>query len=229
VPTICLDHLNEVQARAFMIADNRLTETSVWDDRLLAEQLKELSILDLDFSLEATGFEMAEIDLRIEGLTTAEDEAADPADALPSPSDVPISQIGDLWQLGRHRVCCGSALDPRTYALLMDCERAAMVFTDPPYNVKIDGHASGLGATRHREFLMASGEMDEVEFADFLTRSCLLLTRHSVAGAMHFVCMDWRHIGEMLTAGRQGLFGIEECLRLGQAQRRNGLTLSQPA
>ena len=63
-----LDHLSEAQARAFMIADNRLTENSTWDDRLLAEQLKELSELDLDFSLEVTGFEMGEIDLRIEGL-----------------------------------------------------------------------------------------------------------------------------------------------------------------
>jgi hypothetical protein len=176
-----------------MIADNRLTETSVWDDRLLAEQLKELSLLDLDFSLDATGFEMGEIDLRIEGLTGPEGDAVDPVDTLPPLSEVPISQAGDLWQLGRHRVCCGSALDPRSYALLMDGEQAAMVFTDPPYNVKIDGHASGLGATRHRNFLMASGEMTETEFMDFLTRSCLLLRRHSKDGAMHFLCMDWRH------------------------------------
>ena len=78
-----------------------------------------------------------------------------------------------------------------------------MVFTDAPYNVKIDGHASGLGATRHPDFAMASGEMDEVEFTDFLTRSCQLMARHSIDGAIHFLCMDWRHIGEMLTAGRQ--------------------------
>jgi DNA modification methylase len=203
VPTISLDHLNEEQARAYMIADNRLTETSIWDNRLLAEQLKDLSVLDLDFSLDATGFEIAEIDLRIESLTSAEDDAADRADALPSPSGVPISKAGDLWQLGRHRIYCGSALDTRSYALLMAGEPAAMVFTDPPYNVKIDGHACGLGAIRHREFSMASGEMDEVEFTDFLARSCLLLARHSVEGSIHFVCMDWRHTGEMLAAGKQ--------------------------
>jgi DNA modification methylase len=203
IPTISLDHLSEAQAKAFMIADNRLTETSVWNDQLLAEQLKELSVLDLDFSLDATGFEMGEIDLRIEGLTTPADEGDDPADILPPSSNIPVSRAGDLWQLGRHRVCCGNALDPRTCALLMDGERAAVVFTDPPYNGKIDGHASGLGAVRHRNFIMASGEMDEVEFTDFLTRSCLLLTRHSVDGAIHFLCMDWRHMTELLTAGRE--------------------------
>src|SRR5205823_8150359 len=69
VPTISLEHLSEAQARAFMIADNRLTEVASWDDRLLGEQLRELSELHLDFSLEVTGFEMAEIDLLIEGVS----------------------------------------------------------------------------------------------------------------------------------------------------------------
>jgi DNA modification methylase len=202
VPTILLEHLNDGQKRAFMLADNKLTETSVWDDRLLAEQLKDLSVLDLDFSIEATGFEMGEIDLRIEGLTAAADDHDDPADTLPPPSNLAVSRAGDVWQLGRHRVCCGSALDPRTYGLLMDGEQCTMAFCDPPYNVKIDGHASGLGVVRHRDFVMASGEMDEVEFTDFLTCSCQLMARHSIDGAIHYLCMDWRHMGEMLRAGR---------------------------
>src|SRR5215467_9705573 len=112
LPTILINHLSEVQARAFMIADNRLTENSVWDDRLLAEQLHDLSLLDLDFSLEATGFEMGEIDLRIESLdsTAAGDDPADsvPAAAISGPS---VTRPGDLWLLGEHRVYCGSALD----------------------------------------------------------------------------------------------------------------------
>lgn len=201
VPTICLDHLSEAQRRAFMIADNRLTEISTWDDRLLGEQLKQLSLCDLEFDLDVVGFEMGEIDLRIEGLA-AEDKAADPADCLPLPSDVLISQTGDLWQLGRHRIVCGNALDAQAYALLMDTERAAIVFTDPPYNLKIDGHVSGLGSARHREFRMASGEMDEAEFTEFLTRSCSLMAHYSMGGAIHFLCIDWRHIGELLGAGR---------------------------
>ena len=137
VPTISLEHLSEAQAKAFMIADNRLTENSVWDDRLLAEQLKELSVLDLDFSLEATGFEIGEIDLRIEGLTSqgSDIEAADDLSVVPiGPA---VTRAGDLWLLGEHRVLCGSALDPAAYVTLMGRERAAMVFADPPYNVAI--------------------------------------------------------------------------------------------
>ncbi|MEA2879480.1 MAG: hypothetical protein QOF14_4676 [Hyphomicrobiales bacterium] len=203
VPTVQLDHLSEAEARAFMIADNRLTENSVWDDRLLGEQLKELSLLDLDFSLETTGFEMGEIDLRIEGLRGA-DGKDDPADAIPEVGSGPsVSQHGDLWALNRHRLLCGSALDLSAYEQLMDGERARMVFTDPPYNVPIDGHASGLGAVRHRDFVMAAGEMDAAQFTDFLLRSCLLLARHSEDGSIHYVCMDWRHVGELLAATRE--------------------------
>src|ERR1043166_5751486 len=200
VPTIRLEHLNEAQKRAFMIADNRLTDTSAWDEVLLAEQLKDLSVLDLDFSLEATGFEMGEIDLRIEGLTVPSRDD-DPADAiLPDMSRPPVSRAGDLWSLGRHRVHCASALEPGAYAVLMDGEQAGMVLIDPPYNVRIDGHASGLGGIHHREFAMASGEMTSTEFTAFLTRSCALLARHSIDGAIHFICMDWRHTAELLAA-----------------------------
>lgn len=201
VPTIRLDHLSEAQARAFMIADNALTDNSCWDDRLLATQLKELSELDLDFDIEATGFEMGEIDLRIESLANGEAKI-DPADILPSVAGLPVSRAGDVWQLGRHRLICGSALDPGAYATLMQGERAAMVFTDPPYNVPVDGHICGLGAIRHREFTMASGEMSEAEFTDFLASTCKLLTAHSLDGAIHFLCMDWRHLGEVLAAGK---------------------------
>lgn len=201
VPTIQLEHLTEAQARAFMVADNRLSETSAWDERLLAEQLKELSETSLEFSLEATGFTMGEIDLRIEGLTDAA-AGDDPADTVSLPQGPTVTRLGDLWILGRHRVLCGDALDAAAYTALTEGERAAMVFVDPPYNVPIDGHASGLGATRHREFLMASGEMDEVEFTSFLMRAFTLLARHSADGSLHFICMDWRHMSELLSAGR---------------------------
>lgn len=202
VPTIDLGHLNEAQKRAFMIADNRLTEVSVWNDRLLAESLKYLATLDLDFSIEATGFAMAEIDLRIEGLV-GKAEQEDPADALPdNVAGIPISQLGDLWLLGRHLLLCGNALDQQAYERVMDGKQATLVFADPPYNVKVDGHVSGLGRTRHREFAMASGEMDPNEFTAFLARASSLMTRHSVDGAINFICMDWRHMSELLTAAR---------------------------
>jgi DNA methylase len=202
VPTVRLEHLSDAQARAFMIADNRLTENSEWDERLLAEQLKELSTLELDFSLEATGFEMGEIDLRIEGLTP-EPERDDPADVLPEVQTGPaVTRPGDLWLLGPHRVLCGSALEESAYTALMQGETAAMVFTDPPFNRRID-QVSGLGAIHHREFAMASGELSEAEFTAFLSRTCSLLARHSVEGSLHFICMDWRHMGELLAAGRE--------------------------
>jgi DNA modification methylase len=200
VPTVSLDHLTEAQVRAFTIADNRLTEISAWDDKLLAAQLKELSVLDLDFSLDAIGFEMGEIDFRIENATHV--EKSEDVDALPvKPAEPPVCQPGDLWLLDRHRLYCGSAIDPNAFSRLMAGELADVVFTDPPYNVPIDGHASGLGAVHHREFAMASGEMDVRQFTEFLTRSLALLARNSADGSIHFICMDWRHSAELLTAG----------------------------
>ena len=206
VPTIMLEHLTEAQAKAFMIADNRLTETSTWDDRLLAEQLKELSLVDLDFSLEVTGFDMGEIDFRIESLDVSGDpeDGPDPADEIPeAPTGDPVTQLGDLWLLGPHRLLCGNALEAETLSVLMAGRRAAMVFIDPPYNVPIDGHCTGLGTVRHREFAMACGEMDEAAFTAFLAQAMRGLAAHSQDGALHYVCMDWRHLREVLAAGHE--------------------------
>jgi DNA modification methylase len=200
VPTICLDHLTEAQARAFLIADNKLTENAEWNPRMLGESLRDLSLQNLEFNLETTGFEMEEIDLLIEGLDVGS-TGDDPADEVPTPSDVAMSQLGDLWTLGPHRVLCGSALEAKAFVVLMNGKQASVVFTDPPYNVKIEGHVGGSGATHHREFAMASGEMSEAEFTEFLTTSCTLLAKHSLDGSLHFVCMDWRHCGELLAAG----------------------------
>ena len=175
VPTISIGHLTKAQARA---------------------------VLDLDFSLEATGFDMAEIDLRITALDAAPDPQPDAADALPAASlGPPVSKIGDLWLLGDHRVICADALRVQAYEALLGEERAAMVFTDPPYNVPIEGHVGGLGATHHRPFPMACGEMDRPGFAAFLTRACSNLAAFSGDGSLHFVCMDWRHLDELLAAG----------------------------
>src|SRR6266436_3447895 len=204
VPTLCLDHLTAAQARAFMIADNRLTEIASWDDRLLAQQLQDLSLSGLDFSLEVTGFEMGEIDLRIASLEDQPAEDPDPADVLPEVLAGPsVSTLGDVWVLGRHRILCGSALDPQAFTALMGEEHATMVFTDPPYNVPIDIHASGLGAIHHRPFPMASGEMNQAGFNAFLGQAGRNLAAFSTAGSLHYICMDWRHLDELLTAGAE--------------------------
>ena len=204
VPAIRLEHLSEAQAQAFAIADNRLTEVSAWDDRLLAEVLSGLAECELDFSIEATGFSMTEIDLRIESLSSSTDRAPDPSDQLLSAvNQPPVSKAGDLWTLGKHRVLCGDSRNRRSYDTLTQGALARMVFADPPYNVRIDGHATGRGAIRHREFAMGSGEMSEREFADFLVSVLQLLARHCAQGSLHYLCIDWRHLSTLLQAGQQ--------------------------
>ena len=189
---------------AFTIADNKLTDNSEWDERLLGQQLKTLSEVELNFSLETIGFEMGEIDVLIEGVSPATQTDSDPSNAIPEINTaMQVSHTGDLWLLGRNRVFCGNSLIHGTYSTLMDGARAAMVFTDPPYNVPISGHATGLGAIQHKNFKMASGEMSEAEFTDFLAQACTLMAAHTLEGSLHFLCIDWRHLGELLVAGKQ--------------------------
>jgi DNA modification methylase len=200
VPVIFLDHLTETQAKAYQLADNALTDRSTWDDNKVALQLKELSEMALDFDIEAIGFELPELDFRIQSLD--EPDAADHADEFSPAKGPAVSVAGDLWLLGEHRLYCGNALDEAAYAVLMNGEMAAAAFTDMPYNVKIDGHAGGKGRIKHREFVMASGEMSEKEFTEFLTSGLKSICTHSVSGAVVFATMDWRHMGEMVTAGK---------------------------
>lgn len=199
VPTIQISHLTSAQQRAFAIADNRLTENAAWDEALLAQSLSELASLDLDFSLEVTGFTMSEIDLCIESLKGIPAQN-DPLDSIPDITGIPVCVTGDLWQLGKHRLLCADALKAESYALLMEGQNADMVFTDPPYNVKIKGHCTGQGRHVHREFPMASGEMSVTEFTEFLSTVCTHIAAHSRDGSLHYICMDWRHTGELLAA-----------------------------
>ena len=202
VPTIPLEDLTEAEIRAYVIADNRLAELAGWNRELLAIELQGLIELELDFDVTVTGFEMAEIDILIGELHAAEEDD-DSADETPEVSDgPPVTQLGDIWHLGKHRLICGDATDPEVYARLMDGAEAQMVFADPPYNVPIEGHVSGLGKVKHREFAMASGEMSEAEFTEFLATVFRNQAGHSADGAIHFVCMDWRHLGEVLAAGK---------------------------
>jgi DNA modification methylase len=181
-----------------VIADNRLAELAGWDHEILAIELQALSDLDLDFDLEITGFETAEIDLLLEDDIGDHDPADDVQEPVPGPA---ITQPGDVWHLGRHKLICGDAQDAGTYQVLMGNERARAVFTDPPYNVKIDGHVCGSGKVRHREFAMASGEMDKSGFTAFLHDALAAMVDVSLDGAIHFVCMDWRHMDELSAAG----------------------------
>ena len=199
VPVIFLDHLTEAQARAYMLADNKLTDRSTWDDAKVAAQLKELTELALDFDIEATGFEPAEIDFRIQSLD--EIETTDQADEFALATGPAVSVAGDVWYLDNHRLYCGDVFDPDAFRILMDGEKASAAFADPPYNTPIDGHVSGKGSIKHREFAMASGEMSKVEFMAFLTNSLGVISEHTTRGAFLYVCMDWRHMSELLAAG----------------------------
>lgn len=202
VPCVRLEHMTAEQKKAYVLADNKLALNAGWDEDLLAEELKELLAIDLDFDIGVTGFSIPEIDGLVEGV--APEEPGDPADEIVPDSDgPPRCRPGDVWQLGRHRLICGSALDRDTVAVLMDGEKARMVFADPPYNVPIDGHVGGSGSIKHREFAMASGEMSRSEFVTFLRKAFENLAAFSVDGSIHYLCMDWRHMGEMLEAGGQ--------------------------
>ena len=200
VPIIVVKHLTEELQRAFMLADNRLAELAGWDEELLRVELQELS-LSIDFEFEVTGFDTVDLD-RLEAPKVAK---------APKPEVVPelerdrpaVTALGDLWQLGKHLLLCGSALEQLSYQRLMGEARAQMVFTDPPYNVGIDGHVCGLGSVHHQNFAMASGEMNRSEFTAFLNSFMRHAAQYSQDGAIQYICMDWRHMAEVLDAASE--------------------------
>jgi len=202
VPCIRLDAMTQEQKRAYVLADNKLALNAGWDDQLLAEELNALLEIDLDFDVEITGFSTSEIDSLVESLIP--EEPGDPDDDIVGTGvDGPSRcRDGDIFALGPHRLICGSALDPAVVDQLMAGETATMVVSDPPSNVPIDGHVGGSGSIKHREFAMASGEMPSAEFTSFLQKAFANMARVSRDGSIHFICMDWRHMQEMLTAGQ---------------------------
>jgi hypothetical protein len=189
VPTIRLEGLSEDQIRAYVLADNKLAEKAGWDESILAIELQHLMTVDLGFEVTVTGFEVPEIDLLVGHAVTELNTDDEPELATSGP---PVSQPGDRWMLGKHRILCADALLEKSFTTLMEGRKADAVFVDPPYNAAIDGHVSGNGSIRHREFEMASGEMSEGEFVQFLSTAFGLLSRYSKAGSVHFACMDWR-------------------------------------
>jgi DNA modification methylase len=201
VPCLRFTSMTDRQKRAYALADNKLALNAGWDEQLLAAELSALLQLDPAFDIAVTGFSISEVDSLIEGDHL--EEAGDPADDfIPTSTTNEFGcQLGDVWELGHNRLICGDATNPTTIGLLMNGEKAQMVFTDPPYNVPIDGHVGGLGATKHREFAMGVGEMTKAEFTEFLRRTFVNLKTYTVDGSIHFVCMDWRHMEEILCAG----------------------------
>ncbi len=208
VPCRLIDSLSQAEKRAYILADNKLALNVGWDEEILAIELQFLvgQAPELDISL--TGFEVSEVDDLVEIGGTRDD--SDPRDdRLPAMGEAAaaVTAMADVWLLGDHRLVCGDARDAASYRLLMSSEgrieRAQMVFGDPPYNVPIDGHVCGLGNIRHREFVMASGEMSRGGFTAFLSTVIGHLVAFSIDGSIHFLCMDWRHMAELQQAGEQ--------------------------
>lgn len=206
VPAVRAHHLTEAQERAYRIADNRLCETGQWDPQVLAEDLKIL--VDAEFQVELTGFELSQVDDLIAQAAEADaDAAGGPGNAIPEIQLSPVTRLGDVWELGRHRIVCGDSLMPETYVALLGDEKADMVFTDMPYGVPIDGFVGGGGATKHREFIMGAGEMTAEAFRDFVAQAHIRIAAVCKDGAILFSCMDWRHIGDLVSAGE--ISGLE--------------------
>jgi hypothetical protein len=188
VPTITLQHLSDSQKRALRLADNKIALNAGWDTDLLKIELDELSCLDLDFPLEITGFSTGEIDVVLcKGDGDPDDEI------VPAVPSVPRTKLGDIWVLGDHRVGCGDSRDLGFLETVVGVDtKVDAAFLDPPYNVQINGHANTSG--RHAEFAMASGEMTDSESEHFLEPTLGAAAKVSRNGAVHFVCMDWRHL-----------------------------------
>lgn len=203
VPCLRLSSMSEAEKRAYILADNKLAQNAGWDEDLLAGELK--LILDAgDLDIGLTGFSVAEVDLLLETGESGSGPQDERDDHIPAMTDRAVTQPGDLWVLGEHRLVCGDARSPGSYQALMAREgrapdRAQMVFTDPPYNVRIKNNVSTSG---HREFVMGSGEMTTASFRTFLEDAFGQMADWSTDGSIHFICMDWRHIDEISAAGQ---------------------------
>lgn len=202
VPTLALSHLSDKERQAYILADNKLALNAGWDREILAIELQ--ALVDVDFDVELTGFSLAEVDLVLDEYSDADPDGREaPEDAVPVLNGEAVTRRGDIWLLGRHRLLCGDAQVRDDFTALLGTDRADLVFTDPPYNVKIDGNVCGLGSVRHREFAFGSGEMSSSQFTAFLTTTLGNAAALMRDGGIAFVCMDWRHMRELIEAGEQ--------------------------
>ena len=199
VPVITLEGLSGPQKRALRLADNKIALNAGWDVEILQAELADLASVDVEIDPILTGFSTGEIDVILDGAEDPDDEV------IPAVPKTSRTRPGDIWVLGGHRLGCGDSRDTAFLQRVMGAgAQADAAFLDPPYNVKISGHANAKG--RHPEFAMASGEMDEAGFRAFLTETLGAATRVSRDGAVHFICMDWRHMDDVAVVGR-ALYG----------------------
>lgn len=210
VPTIVMSGLSDAKKRLLTIADNKIPTNAGWDYPVLAAELGELAVLlpECQLNIELSGFEAAEIDSLMSDHLDSERE---PGDVVPEMETKAVSRIGDLWTLSKHRLLCGDSREPGHIKTLMGTARAFMVFTDPPYNVRVSS-IQGRGRIKHREFAAASGEMSRAQFTEFLTQWMHLTARYLEDGSIVFCCMDWRHLGECLAAGEEAFTELKNII-----------------
>jgi DNA modification methylase len=207
VPVLVAEHWSKTQVRAYRLADNELSRAATWDLDLLKVELSHIIEIG-EVPIEIMGWSTGEIDVLLEGV---KDDRPDPDDEIPEEVHNPIARAGDLWLLGKHRLLCGSSLEPECWARLMDGKTAHMVLTDAPFNVRVNGHVSG--SNRFEEFAMASGEMSPAEFTEFNATYLKNMTTHLKDGAILMAFMDHGHLHELMTATRQvGLKHINLCV-----------------
>lgn len=206
VPVIRLAHLSDAQKHAYRLADNKIAENGGWNADLLRLEISELEQICGDMDVSIMGFSDVELDiLTMDNRTTADSKANN----VPYiPENEIVTRPGDVWCIGDHRIICGNSLDAETFETLLGTRQADMVLQDPPYNVKILGHVCGSGNIRHKEFKMASGEMRTDEFTQFLHKNFELCAKYSRPGALQYNFMDWRHMGEILSAGTDAFLGL---------------------
>ena len=199
IPVIRVQHLSDAEKRAYIIADNKLAELGSWDPDILRRELQFFVELDVNFDFSTIGFETAEVDLILDSKIDHSEDDSPPQIDRNAPA---VSQTGDLWLADQHRILCGNALTAESYQTLLGDDRAKLIVADPPYNVPIVGHVSGSGSVRHREFVMASGEMSPEQFEAFLVIAATNMANFSANGSLHYLFMDWRHAAEILAVGK---------------------------
>lgn len=204
IPAIILENLTPEEADTIRILDNRIAEDGEWNFENLKEEIEKLMKFDITF--EDLGFDTVDYDkiLLIDDSEENKVHNADKEDETWLDANIPSKvKLGDLWRLGDHFVYCADSLLARSFEILMQGELAQIVITDPPYNCKINGHVCGLGKTQHEEFAMASGEMTDTEFAEFISKFIQNLIKFSIDGSLHYLFMDWAGLNTLLTQGKK--------------------------
>ena len=198
IPCLPVDHLTEQEARQAAIALNRTAELGVWSLDELKIEMNELTALNFDLTL--TGFSAEEIDI-----LTLDDppNLTDGEDQIPIPPAKPVSRVGDYFKLGDHRIGCADALKRESYEHLLQGAVASATLTDPPFNVKIENNVSGLGKSKHGEFIMASGEMSRSQFEDFLHTFLRHCAEFTMNGGVLYAFMDWRSLHLLILASEK--------------------------